>query len=172
MRTKEWLYLAIGTALVTVSTMMIQVPTPTQGYIHVGDGVILLLVALFGTRFGAIAAGAGSALADLLSGYFIWGPFSLVIKAVMALVAGRIMGADGERQVPVFSARSIAGALSAAVVMIAGYFIAKWLMVGDAAVAATGIPSNCVQGFGGVAIYLVVGLVFERANLHSRLNHH
>ena len=63
--------LALGgmlAALVFVATSFFKLPVSvTQGYIHLGDGFILLGAALLGNT-AIVAAALGSALADLLAG--------------------------------------------------------------------------------------------------------
>ncbi|WP_206460273.1 ECF transporter S component [Anaerovorax sp. IOR16] len=76
-------------ALVTVATMIIQVPIPfTNGYIHLGDSMIFLSVLILGWRYGAIAAAVGSALGDLIPGYIHWVPWTFCIKGLMAVFMG------------------------------------------------------------------------------------
>lgn len=70
MKTKEICLRGLMIALVTVSTMVLQIPvSATNGYIHLGDSMILLISVFFGWRYGMVAGGVGAALADLLSGY-------------------------------------------------------------------------------------------------------
>ena len=67
-RVKELCIQGLLTALVTVCTMVFQIPvSATQGYIHLGDSMILLTSVFFGWNYGIAAGGIGSALADLLS---------------------------------------------------------------------------------------------------------
>jgi uncharacterized membrane protein len=87
------------TALVTVTTIAIAIPVPfTNGYVHPGDSMIFMAVLILGRRRGALAAGIGSALADVLLGYFLWAPFTLVIKACMAFFTGLIIEKCAERR--------------------------------------------------------------------------
>ena len=60
---------ALFAALVCVATMTIRIPSPTGGYLNLGDGIVLLSAFLLGPVYGTLAAGVGSMLADLLSGY-------------------------------------------------------------------------------------------------------
>ena len=60
---------ALMAALACVATMVIRVPSPTGGYMNLGDTVVLLGAFLLGPWYGALAGGIGSALADVLSGY-------------------------------------------------------------------------------------------------------
>jgi uncharacterized membrane protein len=87
------------TALVAVTTIAIAIPVPfTNGYVHPGDSMIFMAVLILGRRRGALAAGLGSALADILLGYFVWAPFTLAIKACMAFFTGLIIEKCAERR--------------------------------------------------------------------------
>ncbi len=87
--TKKTILTGLMMALVTVSTMVFIIPVPfTSGYIHLGDSMIFLSVLILGYRYGAVAAGVGSALADVFVGYANWAPWTLCIKGIMALMMG------------------------------------------------------------------------------------
>ena len=82
-------------AMTTVATMAIAIPIPfTNGYIHLGDSMVFLSVLILGWKYGAFAAGVGSALADLFLGYASWAPWTLCIKGVMALLMGLVIEAS------------------------------------------------------------------------------
>lgn len=88
-KTNKIILSGVMMAVVTVATMVIAIPVPfTNGYIHLGDSMVFLSVLILGWKYGAFAAGAGSALADLFLGYVHWAPWTFVIKALMALVMG------------------------------------------------------------------------------------
>ena len=90
--TKKIVFAALLAALACVATMIIKIPTPLGGYIHAGDAVVVLAGFLLGPVWGALAAGLGSGLADVISGYVLYAPGTFVIKAVVALLAGWIIG--------------------------------------------------------------------------------
>ncbi|WP_324825577.1 ECF transporter S component [Sinanaerobacter sp. ZZT-01] len=76
-------------ALITVATLIVQIPIPfTNGYIHLGDSMIFLSVLILGWRYGALAAAFGSALGDLIPGYIHWVPWTFCIKGLMAIFMG------------------------------------------------------------------------------------
>ena len=80
---------ALMACLILVGTSLFKIPVPmTQGYVHLGDAMIFLAVMLLGKRDGALAAGIGSALGDLLGGYAFWMPWTFVIKFLMAFLMG------------------------------------------------------------------------------------
>ena len=156
-KTKRLVWAALFTALTTVATMIVRVPSPTGGYINAGDALVILSAFFLGPVWGAAAAGVGSALADFIAGYAVYVPATLIIKALMALAAGLILKHSADKK-PLGYA--IAGSVVAEIIMIAGYFAftAVILKLGWGAVAE--IPGNCVQGaFGaivGTALFMAL----------------
>ena len=56
---------ALLAALVCVATMVVQIPSPMQGYVNLGDCFVLLSGWLLGPWYGFAAGGIGSMLADI-----------------------------------------------------------------------------------------------------------
>ena len=89
MEIRRLVRVALLTALVAVATLVLRVPMPaTEGYINVGDAIIVSGALLFGGVVAGVSGGLGSALADGLGGYAHWAPFTLIIKGVEGLVIG------------------------------------------------------------------------------------
>lgn len=153
-------------AVVTIMTAAIPIPAPfTSGYIHLGDAAIFFSVLLLGWRYAAIAAGVGSAMADLFLGYGFWAPWTLVIKGGMAILMGIFIAwaaEHGEKKmgsVPVFQT---IGMLLSGLFMAAGYFIAQGIMYGNFIAALPGIPWNVLQfGVGLVIASLMSGALYR-----------
>lgn len=83
---------ALFTALVCIATMMMSMYVPgTKGFFNVGETMVYLSALLFGPAVGAFAGGVGSMLADLLLGYPIYAPATLVIKACEGAVVGMLV---------------------------------------------------------------------------------
>jgi uncharacterized membrane protein len=164
--TKKLSLTALFIALVCISTMVFQIPIPaTSGYIHLGDSAIMLISCFFGWPFGMIAGGLGSGLADVLSGYAQWAPFTLIIKALMGFAIGKIAHIDDTHSI--FNIRNIIANCVGIVIMLVGYFLAGAVLEGSFLVSATSIPSNMIQGFGGLLIYFIVGFAFYKAKIHN-----
>lgn len=79
---------ALFAALACIATLVIQLHVSPNGYINLGDCIVLLCGWLLSPAYGAAAAGIGSAMADILSGYAYYAPATLVVKALMALLGG------------------------------------------------------------------------------------
>ena len=72
--TQEIVISSMFAALVCVATMLIKIPSPLKGYINLGDGIVRLAAWILPLPYGMAAAGLGSALADLFSGYVVYAP--------------------------------------------------------------------------------------------------
>lgn len=138
-------------ALVFVATYFFKLPVSiTQGYIHLGDGFILLGAALLGWA-SVPAAAIGSALADLLGGYTLYILPTFVIKGLVAAVA--VWAVRGSK--PYWLTVLLLAV--AELVMVAGYFVVEWLFLGYGLAAAAGaVVPNLVQGLSGVVIGAVL----------------
>ena len=90
---------AVMAALTYVATTVVRIPAPTGGYVHMGDGLVLLCGWILGPWWGGAAAGIGSMLVDLLGGYMSFVPGTLVIKFLDAMAAALIVKALGRRGV-------------------------------------------------------------------------
>lgn len=143
---------ALMAALSCVATMLIQIPIPaTNGYINLGDGVVLLGAFLLGSVYGFATGGIGSMLADIILGYAVFAPGSFLIKGLSAYVAARVL--DALR--PSRFAACAAGAAGEAV-MVTGYFAYEALALGYGSAAVGSVPGNAVQGAAGVAAAAVL----------------
>ena len=147
--TKKIVFAALLAALACVATMIIKIPTPLGGYIHAGDAIVVLAGFLLGPVWGALAAGLGSALADVISGYVVYAPGTFVIKAVVALLAGWIIGT---KLIKNEFAKALVAGIIGGIVMVGGYMLYEAVFMGFGVGAAANIPMNCIQGaFGAVA---------------------
>ena len=86
-KTKKIVIAALMTSLVCVATMIIKIPSPLKGYINLGDCIVLIAGWMLSPVYGFLAAGLGSAMADIFSGYVTYAPATFIIKGAMALIA-------------------------------------------------------------------------------------
>lgn len=154
---------ALMIALMTLATLIIRIPNPaTQGYINLGDALLFTIALLFGWRIGGLAGGVGSALADALGGYFIWAPWTLVIKGIEGILVGVIAAwglreGSGPRRIAAFAAMVAGGAW-----MVFGYYMAGSVLFGGVA-ALTEIPGNLTQAGVAVVVALPLSVLLRNA---------
>ena len=156
---------ALMAALCTIMTMVIQVPSHMQGYVNLGDCAVLMSAWVLGPLYGGAAAGIGSALADLLSGYAHYVPGTFAIKLVMAVAAALIFRAATKKGLSPSAVLlgQIVGGVVAEVIMVLGYFAYASLWLGKGLAAAASIPGNIVQGVFGLVAATVVYTVLSRS---------
>ena len=141
-------------AIVTVSTMIIRIPTPTKGYINLGDCFVNIAGWLLGPIYGGAAAGIGSALSDLFAGYTVYILPTFVIKGLMVVIAYAVYKALSKRTPGIVG--RIVSAVAAELVMIVGYAVFEAFLYSSVATALTGVAGNVVQGIGGVAFGVIL----------------
>ncbi len=160
--TKKIVYTAMFASLICVATMIIKIPSPLKGYVNLGDAFVLLGAWVLSPIYGMFAAGIGSALADIFSGYVVYAPVTFVIKALMSIVAYTSYNLFSKKIKSVPS-RIIAG-LFAEILMILGYFVFEGFMYGFAP-SLVNIPFNAIQGIVGIIVAVLLIKVIEKTNI-------
>ena len=152
---KKHITAALFAALTFAATMAVRIPTPgTSGYIHPGDALVILSGVILGPSSGFLAAGIGSALADLLGGYFVYVPVTFVIKGLIALLCGLIYQKAGK--ISRFRYPAVAaGGLVDILLVAGGYFLCESFLYGPAGALAS-VPANLIQGVSGLMISLIL----------------
>ncbi len=157
-QTKKLVMAALFASLVCVATMIIKIPSPLNGYLNLGDCVVLTAGWMLTPMYGFMAAGLGSAMADLFSGYVVYAPATFVIKGAMALVAFYGFNLCHKRAGRMVS-RIISG-IASELIMIFGYFVFEGFLYGFVP-SVVNIPANGMQGMAGLVLGIVIIKVFE-----------
>lgn len=168
-KVKKLVLTALFAALTTVMTMVIRVPSPTQGFVNLGDCAVLLSAWVLGPVYGGAAAGIGSMMADILASYIHYAPGTLIIKFFMALVAGLIFKAFSTEHTGKRLGVQLLGGVVAEVIMVLGYFSYCATFLGYGLAAAADIPGNIVQGVIGLVIAIAVYTLLDVAHVFSRI---
>ncbi len=157
-RTRVLVMTALLAAFSCVATLVIRVPSPTGGYMNLGDTVVLPGAYLLGGAYGAAAGAIGPALADLISGYPVYVPATLVIKALMALMAAGIYHACVKK-----SWSLVLASLCAEIWMVAGYWLYDGFLMRSLVGSLAGVPSNLVQGIFGIVVSTALAIALRAA---------
>lgn len=161
-RTKKIVVAALITALTCVATMIIKIPSPLKGYINLGDCIVLLAGWMISPAYAFLAAGLGSLLADLFSGYVTYAPATFLIKGLMALVAFYGFKLLHNKLGDIVS-RIISGTL-AEILMVLGYFVFEGFLYGFIP-SLVNIPANAVQGAMGLIIGILLVKVLKKSKI-------
>ena len=151
----------IFTALVFVFTAYLHIPSHT-GYTHVGDGFIYLAACMLPLPYAAFVGAAGALLADVLTGYAIWAPGSVIIKTVAVLFFSRA----GKK---IITGRNLLALIPAWAVCIGGYYLYESLITWNFVAPLAGIPGYITQSVLSSLLYLVLGLALDRLTAKEKL---
>lgn len=154
---------ALFATLVFIATSVIKIPTPgANGYVHPGDALVILSGVVLGPIWGGLAAGIGSALADLLGGYVVFVPATFLIKALSAMAIGYVFKGVVHGKKGHYIGLGLAGIINA-VIVVGGYCLFE-VVVFSQAVAFAGIIPNLLQGITGLVIASLLYPLISRIN--------
>ncbi|AOR24515.1 ECF transporter S component [Clostridium taeniosporum] len=166
---KELVLMGLMIALVYLAGSIIKIPS-IGGFVHIGDCMVFLSVILLGKKKGAITSALGMFLVDILGGYYFWAPFTLIIKGIMAYIAGYIL--EKMQNNNSFINYTVAFIISG-IFMVIGYFIAGTIMAGfltekigivqGLIYASKDIVGNIIQVTTGVVIALPLSGILIKA---------
>jgi uncharacterized membrane protein len=150
---------AVFAALVCIVTVLFILPIPaTNGYFNLGESIIFIAALTFGPFVGSITGG-GAAIADLISGFYIFAPGTLIIKTLEGLIVG-FTNKKMRPRVPNVTLRATIAVGLGGAEMILGYFIYEQLVLGyPLALALAEVPFNFVQ--------VLVGLIVAVPIMHA-----
>lgn len=151
----------VFTALVFVVTAYLHIPT-NNGYIHVGDGIIYLAACLLPWPYAMVVGAGGALLADCLTGFAIWAPASVVVKALTALLFT-------SKKDSIITLRNSLALLPAALVCAGGYYLYEALLYGNFVAPLAGIPASITQSVASSIIFLVAGFSLDKMKIKSGL---
>ena len=92
-RTFNLILTAMLIALVFVATILLNIKLPITangGLVHLGTAMLFIASILFGPKKGAIAGAVGMGLFDLVSGWTLWAPFTVVARGLQGYIVGKI----------------------------------------------------------------------------------
>ncbi len=167
---RKLVFAAMFAALSCAATLVIQIPSPMNGYVNLGDCFVLLSGIYLGSLWGFAAGGIGSMFADIISGYMHYAPGTFLIKGIMALTVAAVYNAiiKAKSKNIKSAAYLISGTISE-LIMVIGYFAYAAVFLGNGLAAATSIPGNLMQGvFGVVSSYILMNLL-DRTKVGNQL---
>ena len=151
----------IFSALVFVVTAYLHIPT-YNGYVHCGDGFIFLAACILPMPYSIIVGVLGAMLADLLTGFAIWAPGSMIIKGLLALIFSC-------KSKKIVTTRSLIMLLPAAVISAGGYYLYEVLITGSFIASLAGIPGSIAQALASSIVFVVIGIALDKYNIKKKM---
>lgn len=153
-KTKQIALDAVFVALTLVFTAFVNIQIPSfggaGGLIHLGNVPLFIAAMLFGKRTGALAGGLGMGLFDVLSGWALWAPCTVITCGLMGFAVGSIC-----TKWKGFLAK-VAAVFVALAIKLAGYYIFEAFIMGNGMAAALkSVPGNVIQ----IAVAAIIVLI-------------
>ena len=132
-----------------------------HGYIHPADPIIMLAAMLLPTPYALAGAGLASVAADLIKGYYLLAPATLIIKLLMVMAVKRLLTLKPAQKHPELMASA------AALVPVPGYYLAEaiyQLCIGKSAAFTTAtvtLQKNLVQGVAGILVFIFIYDIYK-----------
>lgn len=162
---------ALFASLCCVATMVIQIPTPTGGFLNLGDAIVILSAFFLGPVYGVLSAGLGSMLADIFAGYAQYAPATFIIKALMALCVWfvlHIFRKITDKKPRLFFLFTALGALFAELVMILGYLLFEGVILQYGIGAFASVVPNATQGVAGIIAGTLLTELLRKTKLKEK----
>lgn len=144
-----------------------------HGYLHAADPMILLAAMMLPLPYALTAAGIASLGADLVKGYLLLAPVTLVIKVLMVLLAFGLSRLPAAKKYPALLP------LPALYLPVLGYYLAEGfalMLEGYQApfiYAASTLQKDLLQATAGVLVFIILydlwkGIAAGRAEIRRR----
>lgn len=148
-------------ALVFVATAVVHIPSHT-GYIHVGDAFIYLAACLLPHPYAAAAGAVGAALSDALTGYAIWVPGTVIIKAAAVFFFTA-------RRDKLLCPRNLLALLPSFAVCIGGYYVYEALITSNWVAPLAGLLPSLMQCVASAVVFVLLAAALDRLKLKKHL---
>ncbi len=146
-KVKNIVHVALFAALTYVATSIIKIPTGSNGYTHLGDGLVFLSVVILGKKNGSLAGALGASLADLLGGYSIYVLPTFIIKYIMGFILGTVL-----EKSPSNKTMTVVGAAIGSIWQVIAYYFVGSVIAGNFISEISGIPANILQSAAGIVL--------------------
>ena len=165
---------AMFSALVYIPTRYIQIPMGTGQYLHFGDAMIYVAACVLPFPFGPLAGTIGGSLADMLSGYGYWAPFTAIIKFLIALPLS-------SKCDKILTKRNMLMPIVSGIISSLGYYLSTVLImylglgaydvfsgsVKSLFIAAAIDGLGFIQSIGSILFFYIIGFALDKANLKN-----
>ena len=150
-------------SLVFIATLFVNIKLPIKangGLVHLGTAMLFIASILFGPKKGAVAGAAGMGLFDVVGGWLIWAPITIVARGVQGFIVGKIAWANGRKGDNL--ALNIVAMIISMPVMLAVYYIGEVILYSNWIAPLASIPGDIIQNMLGLIVAIPVCLFLKK----------
>ena len=134
----------------------------TGGYIHLGDVMIYIAASVLPMPYSCIAGALGAGLADAMTGFAVWSPATVIIKALMAAM----FTVKSAKILPI---RNVIAVIPAGIICAGGYYLYECLLTSSFAVPLVSVPFNLIQAGLSAVIYIIFAFALDKINIKTKI---
>ncbi len=148
-------------AIIYITTAYLHIPSHT-GFTHVGDAFIYLAASIFPLPYALLASVLGAMLADVLTGFAIWAPASMIIKALVVVLFTN-------KNKKIVCKRNLFALIISGVITLLGYYLYDAIFISNFIVALSGILGYIIQSVLSGILFAIIGAAFDKMNIRSKI---
>jgi uncharacterized repeat protein (TIGR04002 family) len=162
LKLKKMTTVAMFSAMIFVLTMFIKIPV-ASGYVHFGDALVYICAGVIGGPWSILAGALGEGVADIVGGYGIYAPATIVVKALIALPFALTSSKSEKILTPFTGLLTIISGM----ITVGGYYIADLII--DKTYAIVDIPGNVIQAVGSAVLFVVIAGAFDSVKIKKKI---
>lgn len=150
-------------SLVFIATLFLNIKLPIKangGLVHLGTAMLFIASILFGPKKGAIAGAAGMGLFDVVGGWLIWAPITIVARGLQGFIVGKIAWAKGRKGHNLIL--NIVAMVVSMPIMLAVYYIGEVILYNNWIAPLASIPGDLIQNMLGLIVAIPVCLFLKK----------
>ena len=165
-RTFDMVITAMLIALVFVATLTLNIRLPIAangGLVHLGTAMLFIVAILFGPKKAALAGAIGMGLFDLVSGWTLWAPFTIVARGLQGYIVGTIAWSLSRRgkSIPF----NLLATIASIPFMLGVYYVCERVLFGNWVIPLASIPGNLVQNIVGIIVAIPVCVLLKKVSV-------
>ena len=162
-KTLDLIITAMLVALVFVSTFFLNIKLPIAangGLVHLGTAMLFIASILFGPKKAALAGAIGMGLFDIVGGWALWAPITIVARGLQGYIVGKIAWSKGRNGTSI--ALNVIATIVSIPFMIAVYYIGEGILYGNWIAPLASIPGDLVQNILGIIVAVPVCVALKK----------
>ncbi|MEY8732071.1 ECF transporter S component [Peribacillus frigoritolerans] len=162
-KTMDLIITAMLIALVFLSTFFLNIKLPIAangGLVHLGTAMLFIASILFGPKKAALAGAIGMGLFDIVGGWTLWAPITIVARGLQGYIVGKIAWSKGRNGTSI--AFNVIATIVSIPFMIAVYYMGEGILYGNWIAPLASIPGDFVQNILGIIVAVPVCVALKK----------
>ncbi|MGG4267502.1 ECF transporter S component [Peribacillus simplex] len=162
-KTMDLIITAMLIALVFLSTFFLNIKLPIAakgGLVHLGTAMLFIASFLFGPKKAALAGAIGMGLFDIVGGWTLWAPITIVARGLQGYIVGKIAWSKGRNGTSI--AFNVIATIVSIPFMLAVYYIGEGILYGNWFAPLASIPGDLVQNILGIIVAVPVCVALKK----------